>query len=121
LTKPKTPVLDLATKAARQGSATARFRISADEAKRIREAEAAGGRSITRIRKIGVNSSPLPRTYLPDRKSESIAADTNGGIFAGAAFSPYAALEPPGENYGWHRRTNKDSSTVGYAENGNTK
>jgi hypothetical protein len=39
----KTPVLDVATKAARQGTATARLTISPGEAKRIREAEAAGG------------------------------------------------------------------------------
>jgi len=45
MTKPKTPVLDLATKAARQGSATAKFRVTPDEAKRIREAEATGGQS----------------------------------------------------------------------------
>ncbi len=37
------PVLKLATKAARQGSAMTRFRVTPDEANQIREAEAAGG------------------------------------------------------------------------------
>ncbi len=41
----KTHILDIATKAARQGSATARFTVSPEEAKRIRAAEAAGGQS----------------------------------------------------------------------------
>ncbi len=43
MTKPKTPVLDLATKAARQGIAATKFTVSPEEAQRIREAEAAGG------------------------------------------------------------------------------
>jgi len=39
----KTPITDLSRKAAQQGIATSRFRVTPDEAKRIREAEAAGG------------------------------------------------------------------------------
>jgi hypothetical protein len=39
----KTPVLELATKAARQGTATARLTVSPEEAARIREAERQGG------------------------------------------------------------------------------
>jgi hypothetical protein len=39
----KTPILDVATKAAKCGVATNRVRLTQDEAKRIREAERQGG------------------------------------------------------------------------------
>jgi hypothetical protein len=39
----KTPLLNLAGKAAKMGTATATFHVTREEARRIREAEARGG------------------------------------------------------------------------------